>query len=88
MESLQFMKTQEISITEEFKATINYFVNQCDTRRVDHILRTLTEQGMVDDEFGNIIYTENGDYIEEVDCLVLDTIETEIKNQLVRKFNE
>ena len=85
------MTTNSIEITEEFKSTIKYFVDRSDSNRVDYILRELIEQSFVDSEFGHLIYQdseqETNEYNSEMDCLVLDAVETEIKKQLLEKFD-
>jgi len=79
-----------INISDEFKNTIKYFIEHSETKKVNDILRDLIEQSYVDDEFGHLIWPdpEQEQYDEEADALVIDAVETEIKNQLLVKFNE
>lgn len=83
--------TNSIEITEEFKATIKYFIKRSETSRVDHIVRELIEQCVIDEEFGYLIYleTENGnyEYNPDMDERVLSAVENEIKAQLLTKYD-
>jgi hypothetical protein len=79
-----------IIITEDFKETIAYFIEKSETTRVDHILRKMVEGGYVDDQFGHLIFagdSEVSEYNIEIDLVVLDAIEDEIKRQLLVKYN-
>lgn len=80
--------TNTIEITEEFKATIEHFIARSETDKVNHILSALVEGGYVDDEFGHLIYIEpDNAYNPEMDNIVLDAVENEIKKQLLKKFD-
>lgn len=84
------MTTEQIELTDEFKATISYFVERSETNRTDYILRELIEGSFVDYEFGHLIFpesTNNQTYDEQMDLVVLDAVETEIKRQLLDKFD-
>jgi hypothetical protein len=83
------MTTNTIELTEEFVSTIRHFVERSETDNVNHIIRDLVEGSYVDDEFGHLIFGgPNGDvYNESMDEIVLDVIETEIKRQLLQKFD-
>lgn len=79
-----------ISITDSFKETIAYFVENSESNRVDHILTEMIESGQIDKEYGHIIFagdSEIEEYNIEVDLIVLDAIEDEIKRQLLVKYN-
>lgn len=79
-----------ITITESFKETIAYFVENSDSNRVDYILTEMVESGQIDKEYGHIIFAGESDIEEyniEVDLIVLDAIEDEIKRQLLIKYN-
>lgn len=77
-----------INLTEEFKEIIAQFVNKCDTRRVDHILYSIINQGWIDEEYAHLIFSEDGEYNSKMDLIVLDAVEDEIKRQLLIKYNE
>lgn len=80
-----------IHINEEFKDIIKTCIKHSDTLKVNYILRDLIEGGYIDDEFGHLIFPhdENVDssYDAEMDAIVLDAIEDEIKLQLLEKLN-
>ena len=79
-----------INISEDFKEVISHFVESSETRRADHILSKMVEQGFVDGEYGHLIFSGDDDYPEynsHVDIEVLDAIEDEIKKQLLVKYN-
>lgn len=82
----------DIPISEEFKKTINYYIELSETKRVDHIVNSLIEGGVVDREYGHLIFSEgegeSNEYNIDADLLVLDAIEDEIKRQLLKKFDE
>lgn len=78
----------DVNITKEFKNTINYVISHSKSKRTDEVLRELIEQSYVDDEFGHLIWPEQEQYNEEADALVIDAVETEIKNQLLARINE
>jgi hypothetical protein len=80
----------DIPISEEFKKTISFYVEACETRRADHIITSLIQEGVVDKEYRDLIFSdgESNGYDINMDLLVLDAIEDEIKRQLLKKFDE
>jgi hypothetical protein len=82
---------EPITIPDHFKQTIAHVIEQSESSRADHILTTLVESGWVDDEFGHLIFAgddEVSEYDVQVDLVVLDAIEDEVKRQLLVKYNE
>jgi len=78
----------QINISEEFKKTIKQIINSNeDCKRVDHIMIELMELGLIDGEYEHLIFSEET-YNAEMDQLVADAIEDEVKRQLLLKYNE
>ena len=84
-----------INITECTKLAIKDLIEKFESKRADLILDELLHSGFIDEEYKQYIFNfepeDDPDYIsydQNGEALVIDAIEDEIKNQLLKKYNE
>lgn len=77
-----------IPISDKFKKLIKSLIRKDEFLRVDKVMDFLSDEGHIEKEFSKFFNPEKGEYDPEMELIIYDEVEDEVKRQLLERLNE